>query len=574
MTGTYDPATFWNDKRPDPIPNEIESGRFSTIIEVFDQSVSRFADRPAYSNFGKTITFGELEQLSGQFAAYLQNELGLKPGDAVAIQMPNIIQFAIAAFGVLRAGFVIVNTNPLYTAREMTHQFNDSGAKAVICLANMAHLAQEVKPNTPIEHVIITELGDMLPFVKRHLMNNVVKHVKKMVPAYNIPGAVSFLDAIERGKSLTLSPVSPQAEDVAILQYTGGTTGVAKGAMLTHKNIVSNMQQMCATLGTTLEEGKETVIAPLPFYHIYSFTANIMGMMVMGNHNILITNPRDIPGFVKTLQGVQITCFMGLNTLFVALCNNEDFRKLDFSQLKFTISGGMALTKFAWEQWRDVTGNEICEGYGLTETSPLATINPPCGKNKVGTIGLPVSSTLLKVIDDEGNDILDLNTPGELCVKGPQVMKGYWQRPEATAECITKDGWFKTGDIAQIDEEGYAKIVDRKKDMIIVSGFNVYPNELEDVVVRHPGIIEAAAIGIPDDRSGEAVKIFVCLKDKTLTVDDIKAYCRENLTGYKNPKYIEIRSEELPKTNVGKILRRVLRDEELKNREAQNTVAA
>ncbi|MFN3581520.1 MAG: long-chain-fatty-acid--CoA ligase FadD1 [Pseudomonas sp.] len=553
---------FWKDKYPAGIPSEINPDQYPNILAVLKESCERFADKPAFSNLGKTITYGELYTLSGQFAAYLQKHGGLEPGDRIAIQMPNVLQYPVAVFGAMRAGFVVVNTNPLYTTREMEHQFNDSGAKMLICLANMAHLAEKVVPKTGVKQVIITEVGDMLPPLKRLLVNTVVKHVKKMVPAYSIPGAVRFNDALAKGKGPALREASPQAEDIAVLQYTGGTTGVAKGAMLTHRNLVANMLQAKAMMGSSIKDGEEVIICPLPLYHIYAFTFHCMAMMISGNHNILITNPRDIPAFVKELSKVRFTGFVGLNTLFVALCNDETFRGLDFSSFKVTLSGGMALQQATAERWEQVTGCKITEGYGMTETSPLATVNP-MENIQLGTIGIPVPSTLCKIIDDDGNEV-PFGERGELCVKGPQVMKGYWQRQEATDEMLDAEGWLKTGDIAIIQENGFLKIVDRKKDMILVSGFNVYPNELEDVMAAIPGVAQCAAIGVPDEKSGEAIKVFlVKTPGAELSAEQVKAQMRDNLTAYKVPKFVEFR-EALPTTNVGKILRRELRDEELK----------
>ena len=462
----------------------------------------------------------------------------------------------------MRAGMIVVNTNPLYTEREMEHQFNDSGAKALVVLANMGDKAANVVPKTGIKHVFVTQVGDMHGTVKRLLINTVLKHVKKEVPEFSIAGAVPLRQALNHGTGKQYTPVAATAEDVAVLQYTGGTTGVAKGAMLTHGNLMANMMQSHGVFNHVIDEANEVLICPLPLYHIYAFTVHCMVLLETGNHNILVPNPRDIPGFIKTLQKVEFTGFVGLNTLFVALCAQQDFRALNFSKLKLTVSGGMALTKAAFDEWRNVTGCDVAEGYGMTETSPVVSFNPS-DNIKQGSIGMPVPNTNCKVIDDDGND-LPLGEAGELCVKGPQVMKGYWQRPEATAETITKDGWLKTGDVAVIGDDGYMKIVDRKKDMIIVSGFNVYPNEVEDIIVSHPDIIEAAAIGIPDVKSSEAVKVFAVRSDPSLTEKDVIDYARQNLTGYKVPRYIEFR-DELPKTNVGKILRRELRDEELKN---------
>ncbi len=553
---------FWKDKYPVGVAAEINPDQYPNILAVLKESCQRFADKPAFSNLGKTITYGEIYKLSGDFAAYLQKHTDLKPGDRIAVQLPNVLQYPIVVFGAMRAGLVVVNTNPLYTAREMEHQFNDSGAKALICLANMAHLAEQVVPKTGVKTVIVTEVGDMLPTFKRLLVNAVIKHVKKMVPAYNLPKAVKFNDALAKGRGQSFSEANPSNDDIAVLQYTGGTTGVAKGAMLTHRNLVANMLQVKELMGANLNEGCEVLIAPLPLYHIYAFTFHCMAMMLIGGHNILLTNPRDLPSVIKDLAKYRFTGFVGLNTLFVALCNNEDFRKLDFSSLKLTVSGGMALQLATAERWKDVTGCAICEGFGMTETSPVATVNP-FSAIQLGTIGIPVPSTLCKIINDEGYE-LAIGEIGELCVKGPQVMKGYWQRQEATDEILDADGWLKTGDIGLIQEDGYLRIVDRKKDMILVSGFNVYPNELEDVLATLPGVLQCAAIGVPDEKSGEAIKVFVVVKPgESVTKEQVMEHMRANLTGYKVPKSVEFR-DVLPTTNVGKILRRELRDEELK----------
>ncbi len=553
---------FWKDKYPVGVASEINPNEYQSIQAVLKQSCERFADKPAFSSLGKTLTYGELYKLSGDFAAYLQQNTDLQPGDRIAVQLPNLIQYPIVVFGAMRAGLIVVNTNPLYTAREMEHQFNDAGAKALVCLANMAHLAEEVLPKTGIKHVVITEVADMLPPLKRMLINAVVKHVKKMVPAYSLPKAVKLNDALALGRGKAVSEASPKSDEVAVLQYTGGTTGVAKGAMLTHRNLVANMLQCKALMGSNLNDGSEVLIAPLPLYHIYAFTFHCMAMMLSGNHNILISNPRDLPAMIKDLSKYRFSGFVGLNTLFVALCNSEDFRKLDFSALKITLSGGMALQLATAERWKQVTGCSICEGYGLTETSPVASVNP-IEHIQLGSIGIPVPSTQFKVINDDGQD-LPQGEIGELCIKGPQVMKGYWQRPEATAEVIDADGWFKTGDIGVIQEDGYIRIVDRKKDMILVSGFNVYPNELEDVLASLPGVLQCAAIGVPDEKSGEAIKLFVVVKPgESLTKEQVMQHMHDNLTGYKRPRYVEFR-DSLPTTNVGKILRRELRDEELR----------
>ncbi|MBP8884542.1 MAG: long-chain-fatty-acid--CoA ligase FadD1 [Pseudomonas sp.] len=553
---------FWKDKYPVGVAAEINPDQYPNILAVLKESCQRFADKPAFSNLGKTLTYGEIYKLSGDFAAYLQKHTDLKPGDRIAVQLPNVLQYPVVVFGAMRAGLVVVNTNPLYTAREMEHQFNDSGAKALICLANMAHLAEQVVPKTGVKTVIITEVGDMLPTFKRLLVNAVIKHVKKMVPAYNLPKAVKFNDALAKGRGQSFTEANPSNDDIAVLQYTGGTTGVAKGAMLTHRNLVANMLQVKELMGANLNEGCEVLIAPLPLYHIYAFTFHCMAMMLIGGHNILLTNPRDLPAVVKDLAKYRFTGFVGLNTLFVALCNNEDFRKLDFSSLKLTVSGGMALQLATAERWKEVTGCAICEGFGMTETSPVVTVNP-FSAIQLGTIGIPVPSTLCKIVNDDGQE-LAIGEIGELCVKGPQVMKGYWQRQEATDEILDAEGWLKTGDIGLIQEDGYLRIVDRKKDMILVSGFNVYPNELEDVLATLPGVLQCAAIGVPDEKSGEAIKVFVVVKPgESLTKEQVMEHMRANLTGYKVPKAVEFR-DMLPTTNVGKILRRELRDEELK----------
>jgi long-chain acyl-CoA synthetase len=553
---------FFQDRYPPSIPKTVDVNQYSSVVEIFNKFVQKYAERPAFTCLGQTMTYAELNAQSAAFAAYLQNETSLVAGDRIAVQLPNVLQYPIVVFGAMRAGMIVVNTNPLYTEREMEHQFNDSGAKALVVLANMGDKAANVVPKTGIKHVFVTQVGDMHGIVKRLLINTVLKHVKKEVPEYSIAGAVPLRQALSHGTGKQYTPVAATAEDVAVLQYTGGTTGVAKGAMLTHGNLMANMMQSHGVFNHVIDEANEVLICPLPLYHIYAFTVHCMVLLETGNHNILIPNPRDIPGFIKTLQKVEFTGFVGLNTLFVALCAQQDFRALNFSKLKLTVSGGMALTKAAFDEWRNVTGCDVAEGYGMTETSPVVSFNPS-DNIKQGSIGMPVPNTNCKVIDDDGND-LPLGEAGELCVKGPQVMKGYWQRPEATAETMTKDGWLKTGDVAVIGDDGYMKIVDRKKDMIIVSGFNVYPNEVEDIIVSHPDIIEAAAIGIPDVKSSEAVKVFAVRSDPSLTEKDVIDYARQNLTGYKVPRYIEFR-DELPKTNVGKILRRELRDEELKN---------
>ncbi|WP_288370758.1 long-chain fatty acid--CoA ligase [uncultured Marinobacter sp.] len=549
---------FYQDKYPAGIPREVDLKKYKNMVDVFEQAVKKYGDRPAFSAVGATLTYKDLDTQSRNFAAWLQNKTDLKPGDRIAVQMPNVSQYPVVVFGAMRAGMIVVNTNPLYTTREMEHQFNDSGAKALVVLANMAENAEKVLPHTGIEHVIITEVADMHSPLKRTLMNAAVKYLKKMVPPFNIPGAHKLPAVLSAGAREKFTPVDIKLDDLAALQYTGGTTGVAKGAMLTHANLVANLTQVRPMLEDQIEEGKEVVIAPLPLYHIYSFTLNCGIMLEAGAHNVLIPNPRDIPGFVKELQKQKFSAFIGLNTLFVALCNNEEFQDLDFSGLKLTASGGMALTSDTAKMWERVTGCEISEGYGMTETSPVVTFNPRSAI-QIGTIGLPIPSTVIKTIDDDGNET-PVGEPGELCVKGPQVMRGYWQRPDDTQKSFTEDGYLKTGDIALIQEDGYIRIVDRKKDMIIVSGFNVFPNEIEDVVTSHPKVVECAAVGIPDAKSGEAVKVYVVPTKEGVTANEIKEFCRERLTAYKVPKHFEFR-DELPKSNVGKILRRELRDE-------------
>ncbi|BAU73126.1 long-chain-fatty-acid--CoA ligase FadD2 [Metapseudomonas furukawaii] len=556
---------FWSDKRPAGVPNEIDATAYKSVIEVFERSCKKFADRPAFSNLGVTLTYAELDRLSAAFAAYLQKHTDLAPGDRIAVQMPNVLQYPIAVFGALRAGLIVVNTNPLYTAREMRHQFKDAGVRALVYINLFGKLVEEVLPDTGIEYLVEARMGDMLPSLKGWLVNTLVKKVKKMVPDFHLPQAVSFKDALKFGQGHALKPVKVGLEDIAVLQYTGGTTGVAKGAMLTHGNLVANMQQVDACLSQLgpdgaplMKQGQEIMIAPLPLYHIYAFTANCMCMMVNGNHNILITNPRDIGGFIKELKKWRFSALLGLNTLFVALMDHPGFKDLDFSNLKVTNSGGTALVKATAERWQALTGCSVVEGYGLTETSPVASTNPYGAQARLGTVGIPVPGTAFKVIDDAGNE-LPLGDRGELCIKGPQVMKGYWNRPEATAEVLDAEGWLKTGDIAVIDPDGFVRIVDRKKDLIIVSGFNVYPNEIEDVVMAHPKVASCAAIGVPDDKSGEAVKLFVVPRDGGVSVEELKAYCKENFTGYKVPKHIVLK-DALPMTPVGKILRRELRD--------------
>ena len=556
---------FWNDKRPAGVPLDIDMTAFTSVVDVFERSCKKFADRPAFSNLGVTLTYAELDRHSAAFAGYLQQHTNLVPGDRIAVQMPNILQYPIAVFGALRAGLVVVNTNPLYTSREMRHQFKSAGIRALVYLNMFGKRVQEVLEDTEIEYLIEAKMGDLMPTVKGWVTNLVVDKVKKLVPSYRLPQAIPFKQVLQQGAGHPLRSLQVRLDDIAVLQYTGGTTGLPKGAMLTHGNLVANMQQIRGCLSQhaedglpLLKEGQEMMVAPLPLYHIYAFTANCMCMMVTGNHNILITNPRDIAGFIKELKNWRFTAFLGLNTLFVALMDHPEFKTLDFSSLKLTNSGGTALVKATAERWEKLTGCRIVEGYGLTETSPVASANPYGGFARLGTVGMPVPGTLMKVISDDGAE-LGLGERGELCVKGPQVMKGYWKNPEATAEVLDAEGWFKTGDIAVIDPDGYVRIVDRKKDLIIVSGFNVYPNEIEDIVMAHPKVANCAVIGVPDERTGEAVKLFVVPRAGGVSVEELKAYCKDNFTGYKVPKQIVVR-DSLPMTPVGKILRRELRD--------------
>jgi long-chain acyl-CoA synthetase len=546
----------WLKSYPPGVPAQIDLGTFSSIVDVLEQSCTKYKDRMAYHNMGTEISYSELDFLSRNFATALQN-MGMEQGDRIALMMPNILQYPVALFGALRAGLVVVNTNPMYTARELRHQLVDSGAKAIVVVENFAAVLESVCEEVPLEHIITTGVGDLLDFPKSLMVNFVLRYVKKSIPAWKLPGSVKFQDMLDKGSKLSLNPVNIAFEDVAFLQYTGGTTGVAKGAMLTHRNIVSNLLQARAWL-TQLDDTQEMIITALPMYHIFALTANCLTFIYLGGSNILISDPRDMTGFVKELSRHPYTALTGVNTLFNSLMHTEGFAELDFSSVKMCLGGGMAVQKAVAEQWKKMTGVTLVEAYGLTETSPAACINPVTLEEYNGFIGLPISSTDAAVKSEDGQ-FLPAGEAGELCIRGPQVMKGYWQRPEATDEVLDADGWLHTGDIALMTEDGYFKIVDRKKDMILVSGFNVYPNEIEDVLALHPKVLEVAAIGVPDEKSGEAVSIFVVKKDPTLTKDDVKAFCKENLTGYKRPRYIEFR-DDLPKSNVGKILRRELRD--------------
>ncbi|MDO5504767.1 MAG: AMP-binding protein [Pseudoxanthomonas suwonensis] len=549
----------WLAHYPAGVPAEIDPDAYASILAVMDATLHKHGSRVAFTNMGAGITYAELDARSRDFAAYLLGELKLKKGDRVAIMMPNCLQYPIATFGILRAGLTVVNTNPMYTARELRHQLVDSGASVILVLDNFGDTVQEVLADTPVRQVITTGLGDLLGMPKGAIVNFVLRHVKKMVPHYSIPGAIRFRDALRCGAGHEMPEVAIDSSDIAFLQYTGGTTGVAKGAMLTHRNLVANMLQARAWIGSAATEGEETIITALPLYHIFALTANGLVFMELGATNVLITNPRDMPGFVKELARQPFTAITGVNTLFNGLLNTPGFDKLDFDPLKLTLGGGMAVQRSVAERWKQVTGVTLAEAYGLTETSPAVCINPLDIPEYNGSIGLPVPSTDVCVKDEDGN-ILPLGEIGELCVKGPQVMAGYWQRPDETAKAIDAEGWLHTGDMARIDDKGYVYIVDRKKDMILVSGFNVYPNEVEDVIAALPGVLEVAAVGVPDEKSGEVVKLFVVRKDDSLTEQRIRDHARHELTGYKRPQYIEFR-DELPKTNVGKILRKALRDE-------------
>jgi len=551
----------WLKRYPADVPENIDPDRYSSLVEMFENATLRYADSPAFINMGEVMTFRKLEERSRAFAAYLQNELGLQKGDRVALMMPNLLQYPIALFGVLRAGMVVVNVNPLYTPRELEHQLNDSGASAIVIVSNFAHTLEKVVYKTQVKHVILTRMGDQLSAAKGTLVNFVVKYIKRLVPKYHLPNAISFRTALQRGRRLQYIKPDVINDDLAFLQYTGGTTGVAKGAMLTHRNMQANLEQAKAAYAPLLRPGQELVVTALPLYHIFALTVNCLLFLEMGGRSLLITNPRDVPGMVKELAKYPFTAISGVNTLFNAMLNNEDFRELDFSTLRLSVGGGMSVQKSVADKWEKLTGKHLLEGYGLTECSPLVAGNPYDLKHYSGSIGIPVPSTEIRLVDDNGQDVAP-GEPGELLVRGPQVMLGYWQRPSATDE-VLKDGWLSTGDIVTVDEQGFIRIVDRKKDMILVSGFNVYPNEIEEVVSQHDKVLEVAAIGVPNDASGEIVKICVVKKDPSLTSEELLAHCRRLLTGYKVPKIVEFR-DELPKSNVGKILRRELRDEQTK----------
>ena len=547
----------WLKNYPTGVPANVDVDKYNTLEEFILECFEKFNKQIAFENFGKTITFKEIDIHSRNFAAYLQSR-GLKQGDRIALMMPNLIQYPIAIFGALRAGLTIVNTNPLYTSREMLHQFNDSEVKAIVIADNFAHNLEKILPDTCIDIIINTSIGEMLGGFKGGMINFVLKYIKRVVPKFNLPNLVTFKEALKQGKKFEIKAFESGPDTVIMHQYTGGTTGVSKGAMLTNKNLVANMLQSSSVLGVNLEMSKETVLSPLPMYHIFAFAVNCLGMMRLGAHTVLVTNPRDINGLVKEFKKNKITSMSGVNTLYNAMLNNKKFRALDFSDFKVAVAGGMALQRAVAEEWESVTKTRISEGYGMTEASPVVTMNPLDGNAKLGSIGIPIPSTDVRIVSEEG-EVQPAGGTGEIQVKGPQVMKGYYNRPEETSKTL-KDGWLLTGDIGVMDEEGFFKIVDRKKDMILVSGFNVYPNEIEDIIAKHPKVLEVAAIGVPNEKSGECVKVCVVKKDKSLKEDELIKYCRENLTGYKVPRIVEFRTE-LPKTNVGKILRRQLRDE-------------
>lgn len=551
---------IWVNSYPASVPAEIAPHAHASLGALFEASCAKFSDRLAFSSMGRGMTFRELEQQSRKVGAWLQSK-GLVKGDRVAVMTPNILQNPVTVYGILRAGMIVVNVNPLYTPRELEHQLKDSGAKAIVVLENFAHTVEQVVARTDVKHVVVCTMGDMLG-LKGHIVNLVVRKVKKLVPAWSIPGHTGFKAMLAQGEKQTLKPVNVVASDVAFLQYTGGTTGVSKGATLTHANLLSNKQQIALWLEAAFA-GKArpdvlNFVCALPLYHIFALTVNSLMGIALGGHNLLIANPRDIPAFIKELQSFKAHIFPGLNTLFNAMMNNPEFKKIDFSSLMLVLGGGMAIQRPVAERWLDMTGRPITEGYGLSETSPVATVNRLDAREFSGMIGLPLPSTDIEIRDEDGNT-LPVGDVGEICIRGPQVMAGYWQRPEETAKVMSADGFFRSGDMGLMDERGYVKIVDRKKDMILVSGFNVYPNEIEEVAVMHAGVLECAAVGVPDEHSGEAVKLFVVKKDPNLTIDELKAHCAANLTNYKRPRYIEFRTE-LPKTNVGKILRRELRD--------------
>ena len=550
---------IWLDSYTQGTPHEIDPDAYPSLVALVDEAIARFPDRPAFENMGVRITFAELNRLAKDFAGFLATRPGLAKGERIALMMPNVLQYPVALLGALRAGLVVVNTNPLYTARELRHQLADSGARAIVVLENFGHVLEECIDDTEVKHVVVTSLGDMLGFPKSALVNFVVRHVKKLVPPFRIDGVVRWNDALDAGRGAAAGAVELAGGDLAFLQYTGGTTGVSKGAMLTHRNMVANILQADSFLRPFAHEGEEVIVTALPLYHIFALTVNCLTYMRFGAMSVLITNPRDMPGFVKTLKGVPVTAITGVNTLFNGLMNTSGFTDLDFSSLRISVGGGMAVQSAVARRWKEMTGVALLEGYGLTETSPSACMNPLHLDDYTGSVGVPMPSTECRVIDEAGKE-LPADTPGELCVRGPQVMRGYWNRPEETAAVLDEEGWLRTGDIAEVDASGFFRIVDRKKDMILVSGFNVYPNEIEEVVSNHPEVLEVGAIGVADELSGEAVKIVVVKRSPGLTEESLRAYCQEHLTGYKCPRHIEF-AHELPKTNVGKILRRELREQ-------------
>ncbi|MCG7569217.1 long-chain-fatty-acid--CoA ligase FadD [Pseudoalteromonas sp. CNC9-20] len=549
---------IWLKRYPKGCPETIDPAHYDSLLSLFEKSFADYAQLPAFKNMGVTLSYAELDQATKKVASYINNDLGLKPGAKVAVMMPNLLQTPVSILGILRAGCVVVNVNPLYTARELEHQLNDSEADAIFILANFAHTLEKALGKTNVKHIVVTQVGDMVGGLKKHLVNFVVKHIKKMVPSFELPNPIAFSDVLKNGDASRYTRPEISLDDLAFLQYTGGTTGVSKGAMLTHGNMVGNLEQVSGCLDNILDKGKEIVVTALPLYHIFALTANCLTFMKYGGLNLLITNPRDMKGFVKELNDNKFTVMTGVNTLFNGLLNTDGFADVDFSNLKMSLGGGMAVQRPVAERWQKVTGTRLVEGYGLTECAPLVTVCPYDLEGYNGSIGLPAPSTDIKLMFEDGQEA-PAGEPGELWVKGPQVMKGYYNRPDATAECL-RDGWFATGDIATYDDQGFFYIVDRKKDMILVSGFNVFPNEIEEVVASMDGVLEVAAVGVPHDVSGEQVKLFVVKKDAAISEQDIIKHCRENLTNYKVPKLVEFR-EELPKTNVGKILRRALKDE-------------
>lgn len=548
---------FWSQYYPSDVPADIDPHAYESLVDLFEKSCAKFSDCSAISNYGCSLTYAQLNEKSRHFAAYLQNKLGLQKGARVAIMLPNILQYYVALFGILRAGLIVVNVNPLYTPHELEHQLLDSGAKTILVMSNFAHTLEQAIPNLHLEHIIITNMGDLFPFPKAQVVNFMVKHIKKLVRPYRIPQAISFNQLMKVGETMAFNKVDIQYQDIAFLQYTGGTTGISKGAILSHGNMLANVEQTLAWFGNALKPGEEVIMTPLPLYHIFSLTVCALTFIKIGGVSVLITNPRDISHFIKELAHVKFTVFVGINTLFNALVNQPDFAKCDFSHLRLTVTGGMALQQVVADKWHKITGNHILEGYGLTEASPVVAVNPGNISGFTGSVGMPLPSTDVSIHDEDGNEI-PMSEDGELWVKGPQVMSGYWRHDGETKKVLSADGWLKTGDIAHLDEKGLIYIVDRKKDMILVSGFNVYPNEVEAVIAEHPGVLEVAVIGIADEHSGEAVKAFVVKKDPSLTAEQIVLFCRKSLTGYKIPKFIEFR-DELPKSNVGKILRRKLR---------------